>query len=71
MNVTFSAADEDVTRARKIAHEHGTTLNEEFRRWLKQYATSDERAQRLNQLFEDLADWRPGRTWTREERNAR
>jgi predicted nucleic acid-binding protein len=70
MNVTFSAEETQIQRARRIAAERGTTLNEEFRRWLNQYGTSEERGQRLKELFDDLGNWRPGRTWSRQERNA-
>lgn len=40
-NITFSAEDESITKARSLAQLRGTTLNEEFRLWLASYASAD------------------------------
>ena len=40
-NITFSAEDAAIAKARSLAQLRGTTLNEEFRLWLARYASAD------------------------------
>ena len=40
-NITFSAEDAFIAKARSLAQLRGTTLNEEFRLWLASYASAD------------------------------
>ncbi len=40
-NITFSAEDASIAKARSLAQLRGTTLNEEFRIWLASYASAD------------------------------
>ena len=40
-NITFSAEDAAIAKARSLAQLRGTTLNEEFRLWLASYASAD------------------------------
>ena len=40
-NITFSAEDASIAKARSLAQLRGTTLNEEFRLWLTSYASAD------------------------------
>jgi hypothetical protein len=40
-NITFSAEDAAIAKARSLAQLRGTTLNEEFRIWLASYASAD------------------------------
>jgi hypothetical protein len=40
-NITFSAEDSSIAKARSLAQLRGTTLNEEFRLWLASYASAD------------------------------
>jgi hypothetical protein len=40
-NITFSAEDAAIAKARSLAQLRGTTLNEEFRLWLANYASAD------------------------------
>jgi hypothetical protein len=40
-NITFSAEDASIAKARSLAQLRGTTLNEEFRLWLASYASAD------------------------------
>ncbi len=40
-NVTLSADDSLIEQARALARLRGTTLNEEFRKWLARYSTED------------------------------
>jgi hypothetical protein len=56
-NITFSAEDAYIAKARSLAQLRGTTLNEEFRLWLASYASADtvalKKAQTMN-LIEQL-----------------
>ena len=40
-NVTLSADDSLIEQARTLARLRGTTLNEEFRKWLASYSSED------------------------------
>lgn len=56
-NITFSAEDTAIAKARSLAQLRGTTLNEEFRLWLTSYASADtvalKKAQTMS-LIEEL-----------------
>jgi hypothetical protein len=70
-NITFSADKELIEKARARATAESTTLNEEFRRWLARYAERPLDAEAFVELMEQLDYVRPGRSFTREEMNAR
>lgn len=70
-NVTFSADEELIRRARQRAQQQRTTLNAEFRRWLEKYAYGVRRAEEFDALMKALAHVRAGRKFSREEMNAR
>lgn len=72
-NVTLSAKPEDITAARARANACGTTLNEEFRRWLNDYAQPEGSVEEMMAVITRLqgrADT-GGIRLTREERNER
>jgi len=72
-NITFSADKQLIEAARERARERRTTLNEEFRRWLADYACSPRPASKTLALFEEfgrVADT-SGQKFTRDEMNAR
>jgi len=55
-NITLSA-DENVIRvARERARSEHTTLNEQFRRWLKQYAQRRDRAEDISEIIRELQE---------------
>lgn len=71
-NITFSADDQLIEAARAVARAGNTTLNEQFRLWLEQYA----RQRRVQQFEELMAEINGkygsgGRRFSREERNER
>ena len=69
-NVTFSADDQLIERARlKAAKEH-TTLNERFRAWLAQYVGESGGAD-YRQLMKTLKHVQSGRRFKRDELNQR
>lgn len=72
-NITLSAPEESIRKARATADARRTTLNQMFRDWLEQVAQSEDRT-RQHQAF--MAEILPriavgGRKFTREEMNER
>ncbi len=72
-NITLSADEKLIEAARERARAEHTTLNEQFRRWLEEYAR---RRQLANEAIDVLNDLRGelrtgGRKFTREEMNER
>jgi hypothetical protein len=70
-NITLSADEQLIARARKEAERHGTTLNAEFRLWLAAFVEQERAAQGYHELMGRLGYAQPGRRFTREELNAR
>jgi len=70
-NITLSADEEMIEAARERARAENTTLNEQFRRWLGDYAQQ----QRMRRYEEVMAGLRGkvvvGRKLTRDEMNER
>lgn len=70
-NITFSAEEDLIRRARERATAERTTLNDEFRRWLEKYVERPETAKALTDLMDLFAYAQPGRSFRREEMNER
>lgn len=73
-NVTLSADRELIERARARAQLRKTTLNNEFRSWLRQYADPEakERVRQFDELIGRMSyAGSGGRTFTRVEMNER
>lgn len=70
-NITFSADENLIRRARERANADRTTLNEEFRRWLEKYAERPESAEAFVALMGRFAYVAPGRKFQRDEMNER
>lgn len=72
-NITFSADDSAIERARETARRRHTTLNEAFRDWLQRYGNggSPSKADEFRELMERLRYADAGRKFTREEMNER
>lgn len=77
-NITFSADEELITRARHTAKRQDCTLNDAFREWLREYAlqTPTEDSARAVEEFKALihslrADIRSDGPYTRDEMNER
>lgn len=72
-NITFSAEDSAIERAREAARNRHTTLNEAFRDWLHSYGNggSPSRAEEFRALMQRLRYADAGRKFTREEMNER
>jgi hypothetical protein len=71
-NITLSADEDLIAAARTRAREARTTLNEEFRRWLADYANTGQQMQRYDAVMAELrGQLKVGRKLTRDEMNAR
>jgi len=69
-NITFSAEEELIQKAREKAVSEKTTLNIVFRRWLKQYADR-KKEQEIDIVMESMDYAVSGRKFTRDEMNER
>jgi hypothetical protein len=70
-NITLSAEEQMIARAREEAEQRGTTLNAEFRLWLAAFVEQERAAQGYQGLMARLEYARSERRFTREELNAR
>ncbi|MFM7534061.1 MAG: hypothetical protein ACKO5J_16550 [Rubrivivax sp.] len=71
-NITLSADAALIEAARARAREQHSTLNEQFRLWLSDYAHPQERLQRYDAVMKQLrGKLQVGRKLTRDEMNAR
>jgi hypothetical protein len=70
-NITFSADEDLIERARSIARAQRRTLNEAFREWLAQFAQSGGEAQGFDALMHRLQHVDASRHFSRDELNER
>jgi len=70
-NITLSAEESLIRRARQRASEERKSLNELFRKWIAQYVGVDQGSDRYHRLMTHLAHVKPGRTFSRDEMNER
>ncbi|WP_047864177.1 hypothetical protein [Rubrobacter aplysinae] len=72
-NITFSADEKLIEAARRRARAEHSTLNEQFRAWLEDYARREQQAERAMAVVEELRGKlrTGGRKFTREEMNER
>ena len=71
-NITLSADEALIEAARARARAEHTTLNQQFRRWLAEYARRQEQMRHYDEVVRDLqGKLRIGRKLSREEMNER
>jgi hypothetical protein len=70
-NITLSAEEDLIARARARADEENTTLNAEFRRWLERYTEQIRDREEFERLMDQLKYVRAGRKFSRDEMNER
>jgi hypothetical protein len=72
-NITLSANEEDIEAARRKARSEDTTLNEEFRKWLREYSRSEnDHTKRALAVIDELSKNRSlPHKLTRDEMNER
>ncbi len=70
-NITLSADEDLIERARLIAREQRRTLNDAFREWLAQFSQSAGDSQGFDALMKRLRHVNAGRRFSRDELNER
>lgn len=70
-NVTLTADEETLERAKRRAAEQQKTLNAVFREWLEQYACDSSGGAAYDALMKDLSRVSAGRKFSRDEINER
>lgn len=73
-NITFSAQEDAIERARQVAAKKQRTLNELFRDWLDELdvqTQADDVIEKLEALWQDTNYLRVGKKLSREEMNER
>ena len=70
-NITFSADEKLIEKARLKAAKERTTLNQRFRDWLKRYASENDYRKEFEELMDDLKYVNSGGKYTRDEMNER
>jgi hypothetical protein len=70
-NITLSADEDLIERARLIAREQRRTLNDAFREWLAQFSQSAGDTQGFDALMQRLHHVDAGRQFSRNELNER
>jgi len=70
-NVTLSADETLIEKARHRASEEHKSLNELFREWMTGYVGGERRSQEYQLLMKRLTHARPGRAFSRDEMNER
>ena len=70
-NITFSADEELIDKARLRARMEKKTLNTVFREWLQRYAGNSTAAAEYQQLMRLLSHVQIDRKFTRDEMNSR
>ena len=70
-NITLSAEERLIRKAREKARRERTTLNDNFRRWLKQYVNANNGSKDYDILMKSLNYADSGKSFTRDEMNER
>jgi predicted transcriptional regulator len=70
-NITLSADEDLIERARAIARAQHKTLNAAFREWLAQFTANAGDAQSFDSLMKRMKHIDAGRQFSREEMNER
>jgi len=70
-NITLSANESLIERAREKAKNEKTTLNNRFREWLENYASGKNRAEEYETLMSQLDYVKIDRKYSRDELNER
>lgn len=70
-NITLSADESLIERAREEARAQRTTLNSLFREWLVELTARKQRSKQVDELLDRLSYVDAGGTFSREEMNER
>jgi len=70
-NITLSADESLIEKARAVARSQRKTLNAAFREWLEQFTAASGRGAEYDSLMRRLRHVNAGRKFTRDEMNER
>lgn len=70
-NITLSAEEMLIRKAREKARQEHMTLNAMFRQWLTRYVRQDKAPADYAELMKRLSYAKPGRSFSRDELNER
>lgn len=70
-NITLSAEEELIQKARALAQQRATSLNELFRSWLRDLTRQTGQGKTYDRMMENLTSKESGGTFSREEMNER
>ena len=70
-NITLSAEEDLIKRAREIARSRGTTLNSAFREWLREFDAGDTDGAYFDTLMQQMSHIDSAGHYTRDELNSR
>jgi len=70
-NITLSADEELIRKGREKARQEHSTLNANFRIWLRQYVNRNTKTTDFREFMESLNYVRPGRKLSRDELHER
>ena len=70
-NITLSADEDLIDRARLVASSQHKTLNDAFREWLAQYAAWSTSSEDVDALMDRLRHVKVSQKFSREEMNGR
>ena len=70
-NITMSAEEFLIQKAREKAQQEKKSLNEVFRQWLLRYTVTKETAQDYKKMLKWFRHIKAGKTFTRDEANER
>ena len=70
-NITLSADEKLLIKARKKAQQEHTTLNSKFRQWLENYTNIGTNSNDYINLMEQLSYAKPTKQYSRDEMNER
>ena len=69
--ITFSADEDLIDQAHRVARAQGKSLNAAFREWLAQFAGASAATREAEELMKRLRHIKAGPKFTRDEINAR
>ncbi len=70
-NITLSADNFLLDRAREKARKENTSLNQLFKIWIKKYVNRDDIVSEYTYLMQNIEDVKAGRKFSRDEMNER
>lgn len=70
-NITFTADESLIQKAREKAKRENTSLNKRFREWLERYTSRGEREEEIKDILSRFDYAKSGKSFSRDELNER